>query len=539
MTVQDRVKELCNTATPCDKLQKWVRGYVPEHYKRLNIDMKEAYRLAKIGAKESLLCFNTTPFFTQAMLLGAVVDGSYNKVVVVTPSQYGKSWICGQIAIWLAFNERKVRLAGGDESTTEIIMTNVMGHMQHAHQEIKNKVLEYKDKVEKLQTSVSKKKLTFTGGGMIETITLGANVDDPMRFNKAIGRGGDYIIDECAMIPSDALAETGRREFSNKDGKKNLLFMISNPHKVGYFYNQLTDEEPEDDVLIVWMDVRTSLEEGNIPDVKRVLKSDFFKNDSTCQRYFLCELEEYSDYSMFKPMKLRDFGENLYDIFREEQFTFFLGVDSAYKGKDNIDICLSAMNKHGKVFVLDIQQIEKTGWEDGKTSEYVVKQILKVVEQFRVKYICVDVGYGVYIIENLAKYSDIYDFHVRGVNFGGGTTKERKKAKHFSAEYGANMRAELHLDLQSLMDTDKIFFTTRVSKMLEPQMAQVRSYIKGSNNKTAIMSKHLIAKKIGHSPDELDATLLSIHAMLLYNIGGGLFLYQNNDYYRGVEVNNV
>lgn len=528
MTIQDRVRELVESATPSSELREWVRGRVPEHYKRLNISMQEAYRLACIGAKESLTCFNTTPFFTQSLLFGAVVEGKYNKFVVVTPSQYGKSWICGQIGLWLAYKGKRVRLAGETEGTTDIIMANVLDHLQTAHTDIKAKAVEYKDKIEKLQTSVSKKKLTFTGGGLIETITLGATTSDPGKFNRAIGRGGNYIIDECAKIGDEALVEVGRREFSDVSGKKELLFMISNPHQMGYFYSQLTEEEPEDDTLIVWMDVRTSLEEGRIPNKERVLKSQFFKQDSTCQKYFLCELEQFSDKSMFKEPKLQDFGADFVDYAKRNGFTFFLGVDSAYKGEDDITACLSALDNHGKVHVLDMKTIKKDPqWVSGETSQRIVEQILPIIQTFHVKYVCVDEGYGVYLVETLAKYSQTYDFFLQGIHFGGSTTDERKKLNHYSAKYGANKRAEMHLDLQSLIDDEKLTMTTGVYHVLKKEMDLVRTYTKGS--KIAIIDKHRIKKKLGKSPDELDSTLLSIHAMILYNISGGIYVYQGMD----------
>lgn len=46
-----------------------------------------------------------------------------------------------------------------------------------------------------------------------------------------------------------------------------------------------------------------------------------------------------------------------------------------------------------------------------------------IIEHFEVKGVCVDVGYGVYIVEGLAHING--DFELHGINFGAGTTKER------------------------------------------------------------------------------------------------------------------
>lgn len=523
-SIQEKVVKLCNSAEPKDNLREWTRGYIPKHYKRLSIDMSEAFRLAKLGATEAITCFNTNPYFTQAMIFGAVVDylngGKYNELVIVTTSQYGKSYTMGQIANYMAYKGLTVRVASGTEANTEIIMGHVISHLQTAHSDIKSKLLvENQSKIEKLQTSVSKKKLSFKGGGMIESVTLGASTNDSKKSNNAIGRGGNYIIDEAGLVPNEAYVEIGRREFSNVDGKKDILIQISNPHRTGIFYDKLTMENPPEDRLIIWMDVRTAIEEGRIKDTEQVVNSDFFLEKSTCQRYLLCELENYSDESMFENIKINDSPIT-------EGYTYFLGIDSAYKGKDNIDVCLSAIDQYRNIRILDIVTIKKGKWVDGVTSERILEDILKIQRSVHAKFICVDIGYGVYIVEGLAKKAS--DYSVLGINFGAGTTKERVKHNHYSAKYGANMRAEMYLDAQQLIDNGKVTFTTKVAKLLSQQMQHTKSTIK-TGGKIAIIPKDEIKAKIGHSPDELDCCVLSIHAIMLYNMNGGIFVYTQNE----------
>lgn len=524
-SIQSRVLELCNSAEPKENLKKWTRGYIPKHYKRLNISMQEAKRLAVTGATEALSCFGTNLYFTQSLIFGAVIEHykshKYNQLVIVTTSQYGKSYTMGEIAIWIGANGHTLRVSGGTDATTEIIMSHVTKHIQNAHQDIKNKlIVENQNKIEKLETAVSRKKLSFKGGGSIESVTLGvSSSNDPKKGNRAIGRGGDYILDEAGLVPDDAYAEIGRREFSNVDGEKDLLIQISNPHREGTFYDKLTDENPPEDTLIIWMDARTAIEEGRIKDTKQVQESDFFRNKSTCQRYLLCELENYSDESMFNNIRLDDSP-------LKENYLYFLGVDSAYKGKDNIDVCLSCLDEYGNIRILDIETIKKGKWVDGKTSEEILKEILRIQNRVHAKFICVDIGWGVYIVEGLAKKAK--DYTVLGINFGGGTTKQRKDNNHYSAKYGANMRAEMYIDLQQLMDAGKVTMTTKVAKVLKKQMQFTKSTIK-SGGKIAIIPKDEIKAKIGHSPDELDCCVLSVHSIMLYNMNGGIYVYTQND----------
>lgn len=519
---QDKVRDLLDSAEDRENLNKWVLGYIPKHYKRISCDMGTALELAKLGVTESLTLFDTPLFFTQSLILGAAISGRYKKMAIVTTSQYGKSFTSGIIALCLANKNEPCYVAGGEQATTDMIMNNVLAHLQHADAEIQNKILDYRNKIEKLQTSVTKEKLTFKGGGLIEAITLGATTNDSKKGNKAIGRGGNYIVDEAALVPNDTVAELGRSEFATIDEKKYLIMKISNPHQRGHFYDDIMSDSVPEDELVIWMDVRTAYEENRIKTKEQVYESEFFKNDSTCQRYLVCDVEGGEGDSMFTTAQVDDS-----DI--EPGYTFFLGVDSAYKGKDSIDLCLTAVTPYGKMRVLDIISVDKGGeWKDGETSEKIIAQIVAVIRKFHVRFVCVDVGWGVYLVEGLAKESHkMMDFTVLGINFGGSTTKSRAKANHSASKYGFNMRAELHIDLQELMTAGNISFTTKCLKLLSKQLLAVRVEMK-ANGKKAIISKDIIKQEIGHSPDELDSCLLSVHSAVLYNMSGEISVYSDN-----------
>ena len=513
--VQQQVLSLMERAEPREGLKQWVNGRIPRHYKRLTASMGEAVELAKEGAAQAMAFFGTRLYFTQSLIMGAAVSGKYKKIIAVTPSQYGKSWVCGQISILLANKGRQVYVAGGNANTTEIIMNKVMHHIQGADSEVKRKLLEPADKIERLQTAMSKKKLSFRGGGLIEGISLGESFKDPKKGNSAIGRGGDYILDEASLISDDAYAELGRRDFADEGGEGYISLEISNPHNPGRFFDELTGSAVPEKCLIVWMDVRTALEEGRVKSKEQVIHSEFFKNKSTCKRYFLCELEDYSESSLFPEAAIHDGPAS-------KQWEYFLGVDSAYKGKDDIKAALSAIDGDGKIRLLDCETIKKDHWVDGETGRQVVSDLARLIKAYRVKMACVDIGYGVYIVEGLCQSQS--GCPVRGINFGAGTTKGRKEARHYAAVYGDNMRAELHLDLQDLMDNGGVTFSQKMAVMLRPQMNATRA-VRKPNGKTAIIPKDEIRQAIGKSPDELDAALLSVHAAILYLMDAETLIY--------------
>lgn len=520
--IQKRVVRLIESAEPKENLRKWVNGYIPKNYKKISIPRASAIELAKSGAAHAMAYFGTRLYFTQSLLMGASIDSQYKKIIVVTPSQYGKSWLCGQIALSWANEGRRTYVAGANGDTSDIIMSKVMDHIQTADVEIRNKLLETADKLEKLQTGASKGKIALKGGGFVEGITLGDTYKADKKKNKAIGRGGDFIIDEASLVSKEAYAEMGRSEFASEDGEEFVRFEISNPHEPGRFMDKLTMQEVPADTLIVWMDVRTAYEEGRVKTKEQVTESEFFQNISTCRRYLLCELEDYSESSLFgKP--------EVDDSLLTDDCTYFLGIDSAHRGKDGIEAVLSAVDTSGKIRVIDHVAIDKGDeWIDGETSIRIINQIMRIIRTYDVKAVCIDIGQGIWLVEGLSQRADT--FVVKGVNFGAGTTKARKDAKHFAAVWGDNKRAEMHLDLQDLIENNGVTFTTEMTAVLKDQMNAVRGIrTKKDGGKTRIIPKDEIKKILGKSPDELDATLLAIHAVIIYLMNDSILLYQNDD----------
>ena len=514
---QKRVIELLDSTTPNEELNSWGIGCIPKHYKRLSVSMEEARELAEIGYKETFMYFGNQLYFTQALIIGAIISGKYTDIVAVTPSQYGKSWTLGQLGILRANQGSKVYVAGDCSNTTEIIMGKVMEHLQTVDDEVKSKLLEPADKIERLQTSLSKKNVGFKGSGLIKGISLGETFTSQLKGNNAIGLAGDTLIDEASRIQDDTYAELGRRQFASEDGIEFANVRISNPHNAGKFWDDLTADVVPPKTLIIWMDARTALEEGRIKSKEQIINSEFFKNKSTCKRYLLCELEDYSEESLF--------GEPVIDDSPlQDDYEYYLGVDSAYKGKDGIEATLTAITRDGQVRVIDHITVDKQGWIDGVTSQAIIKTLLKIINKYRIKQVCVDIGYGVYMVEGLTQKA--VNFDIKGINFGSSPTPARVKQRHFSAEYASNKRAEMYLDLQSLMDDNKITFTQSMANDLRDEMNATQA-TRLKNGKTAIIAKEQIKQVLGRSPDLTDSVVLSIHALILHQLDGGILVYQD------------
>ena len=95
--------------------------------------------------------------FYAGSINGGCGKWKYDNIIVVTPSQYGKSWLSSRIAVWLADHNRRCawRVV---KDTTDIIMQHVTDTLQTVDESIARKLLEPVDKLERLQTGLSKER---------------------------------------------------------------------------------------------------------------------------------------------------------------------------------------------------------------------------------------------------------------------------------------------------------------------------------------------------------------------------------------------
>lgn len=197
--------------------------------------------------------------------------------------------------------------------------------------------------------------------------------------------------------------------------------------------------------------------------------------------------------------------------YRGDYVQYFLGIDAAYRGKDNICIALNAVSDDGISHIEEVLTVDKGEWVDGVTSEQIIEDISRIIRRYRVTYTCIDIGFGVWLVEGLAKRG----FAVKGINFGEQPTKGRVKANQYAAKNAQNKRAEMHLDLQDLIENNYVEFSEQSYDKVKDIFPYVTSERK-ANGKIQVIKKSEIKAQTGRSPDELDAILLSIHAPLIF-----------------------
>lgn len=485
------------------ELEAWLIGKIPKHYKRITVDYAEMMRLAKLGASTMAAAYGIKLFFSQAVIAGAVLDEKYKEIVIVTCSQYGKSWLMGHLGLYRAYSGAKQYIAGAAANTTQIIMGQTIAATQEASDEIKKALTMKRSEIDRLTSSVSKQRLAFSTGGFVEAITLGDVYSDNLTANKAVGRAGDFIIDEAALVSEQSFIEMGRREFAKIDGTKYKSIMISNPHKPGFFYDKLTQPNPPEDTFILWMDALTAVEEERFTK-ETVFNSDFAKNKSSLRRYLLCVLDQDGG-GMFDVPKVHAEPVN------NPHAMNFLGIDSAYKGKDDLYVARTEVDKNG-IRVEEVFEMDTHHWIEGVTSNDIIRGIAKVDRAYHAANTCVDTGSGIWLNEGLKQYG----VNSHGINFSERPTSWRvKEHRAYSATNALNKRAEMHLDLADLIEHGAISFSKQAYDQIKGALPYINSTRK-SNGKIKINDKEEVKAIIKHSPDALDAVLLSIHAMIQY-----------------------
>lgn len=513
MSAKEELKALLRQRTDADDLKPWIIGNIPQHIRRLYCPKHpDPTDLAILGAKTIATYFDEKLFYCQSLIAGALLSSSYSKIYVITPSQYGKSWLLGRLALYLAANQKPVYITGATGDVTNIIMNHMVTSLSSVHQSVTDKLLTKKSQIEKLQTSLSKQKIAFTDGGFVEPVSLGDSFMDNLMQNKGVGRSGYFIVDEAALVSDKSIAELGRREFSNIDKTSYPMIQISNPHAPGTFYNNMIEENPPDDTFILWIDALTGVEEDRF-SAEQVLNSDFAKNESTCRRYLLCELETMSQSMFVDPLVYSD-EEEYKDVLDSEYKYHFLGIDAAYRGKDKISLCHAEVLDEGILHIPEIYDImtpEGDDWETGTTSEHILDDIATIARHTHAARICVDIGFGVWLVEGLARRG----LPVVGINFASKPTPGRVSAGHYAAVNAQNVRAEMHLDLQNILDNNKLVISEKAYSQIKEVLPHV-GYERKASGKIQIRPKSEIKARIGHSPDNFDSLLLSIHAAITF-----------------------
>lgn len=196
----------------------------------------------------------------------------------------------------------------------------------------------------------------------------------------------------------------------------------------------------------------------------------------------------------------------------------FMGIDSAYKGADSLIVTIVTLNiSPERIWVsLDYQEDMKTRypvWDDTMTTLNICLDVLKLVERYGIERVSIDIGMGVQLYETLLRLSP--DLDIEPVAFGSLPTEWRAETD-FNAKWALNKRAEMHLDLKELCESQMMFIAPEYYDELIKQIREVGNSEQGQ--KIKIEAKKEIKRRLGQSPDALDSLCLAVRSLVLSGI---------------------
>ena len=525
---KEKLSILLDTVTPQEELKDAVKGKIPKHFKRNSIREREGFEKEleyyKLGFTTALSEFNIELWWSQAVQFGAFLSGKYKTGYCVATPRYGKSFLCGIMANHFAYEGENCYAVGSTQEYSGIIIQHAREILVKSHPEVKE-MLTFGDsdissvdkRLKRGLSSFSSEGFSFRNGGKLEGLSAGSNFTDPSKIH-VIGRGGNMFGDEASDISPIALGHMGRREFESDDGRKLIMYLISNPRSLNNFFDFMTKEDLADDEFIMWLDVVTAIEEGSIKYTKEeLMRSQFTITEDSIRENLLCEFPtERSNFFEASPDILDSFDAN------GKNLDYFIGVDSAYKGSDSIQVTVSVVDESNHATVLDTKDIKPKEWIDGITAIDIVNKIVTLANRLNAKGIAIDAGGGAHIVQPLKmrRLSGQLKCPVYDINFGGKATEIKKMAKEPSAEYAFNRRAEMHLMLRGMMEAQRVSFVRKVWDLISREMAFVSEIQKPEDRLVKIRPKSEIKKLLQRSPDELDSVILSLHCAELYYLGG-------------------
>lgn len=525
---KEKLSILLDTVTPQEELKDAVKGKIPKHFKRNSIREREGFEKEleyyKLGFTTALSEFNIELWWSQAVQFGAFLSGKYKTGYCVATPRYGKSFLCGIMANHFAYEGENCYAVGSTQEYSGIIIQHAREILVKSHPEVKE-MLTFGDsdisavdkRLKRGLSSFSSEGFSFRNGGKLEGLSAGSNFTDPSKIH-VIGRGGNMFGDEASDISPIALGHMGRREFESDDGRKLIMYLISNPRSLNNFFDFMTKEDLADDEFVMWLDVVTAIEEGSIKYTKEeLMRSQFTITEDSIRENLLCEFPtERSNFFEASPDILDSFDAN------GKNLDYFIGVDSAYKGSDSIQVTVSVVDESNHATVLDTKDIKPKEWVDGITAIDIVNKIVTLANRLNAKGIAIDAGGGAHIVQPLKmrRLSGQLKCPVYDINFGGKVTEIKKLAKEPSAEYALNRRAEMHLMLRGMMEAQRVSFVRKVWDLISREMAFVSEIQKPEDRLVKIRPKSEIKKLLQRSPDELDSVMLSLHCAELYYLGG-------------------
>jgi hypothetical protein len=442
-------------------------------------------------------------------------DGMYlvGKSLIPTHNSFLNAFIAIANA---ALGGKEVRIGGATRDKAGLIQEKIVSLLPTASKEIQDGLVITDDdgdvnkKVQRLATQASKEALAWKSGGSIKLFSTNETKKSAdIAAAGAVGVGGDVVLLDEIQIMSPVGFRTASRFFmENNDTKR---FCVGNPQINGHFRDLYDDPT----TFVVHMNDSSAIIEGRM--TRRQMELTGMPTYSNEYRSFVL--------TEFPPSNAGNrFFTTLPSVYDKTAFPTpsqkisFMGIDSAYKGADSLIVTIVTLNiSPERIWVsLDYQEDMKTRypvWDDTMTTLNICLDVLKLVERYGIERVSIDIGMGVQLYETLLRLSP--DLDIEPVAFGSLPTEWRAETD-FNAKWALNKRAEMHLDLKELCESQMMFIAPEYYDDLIKQIREVGNSEQGQ--KIKIEAKKEIKRRLGQSPDALDSLCLAVRSLVLSGI---------------------
>lgn len=442
-------------------------------------------------------------------------DGLYlvGKSLIPTHNSFLNAFIAIANA---ALGGKEVRIGGATRDKAGLIQEKIVSLLPTASKEIQDGLVITDDdgdvnkKVQRLATQASKEALAWKSGGSIKLFSTNETKKSAdIAAAGAVGVGGDVVLLDEIQIMSPVGFRTASRFFmENNDTKR---FCVGNPQINGHFRDLYDDPTTfvvhmnDSSAIIEGRMTRRQMELTGMPTYSNEYRSFVlteFPPDNSGNRFFTTLPSVYDKTAFPTP----------------SQKISFMGIDSAYKGADSLIVTIVTLNiSPERIWVsLDYQEDMKTRypvWDDTMTTLNICLDVLKLVERYGIERVSIDIGMGVQLYETLLRLSP--DLDIEPVAFGSLPTEWRAETD-FNAKWALNKRAEMHLDLKELCESQMMFIAPEYYDDLIKQIREVGNSEQGQ--KIKIEAKKEIKRRLGQSPDALDSLCLAVRSLVLSGI---------------------
>ena len=442
-------------------------------------------------------------------------DGMYlvGKSLIPTHNSFLNAFIAIANA---ALGGKEVRIGGATRDKAGLIQEKVVSLLPTASKEIQDGLVITDDdgdvnkKVQRLATQASKEALAWKSGGSIKLFSTNETKKSAdIAAAGAVGVGGDVVLLDEIQIMSPVGFRTASRFFmENNDTKR---FCVGNPQINGHFRDLYDDPT----TFVVHMNDSSAIIEGRM--TRRQMELTGMPTYSNEYRSFiLCDFPPDNSGNRFFTTLPSVYDKTAFPT--PSQKISFMGIDSAYKGADSLIVTIVTLNiSPERIWVsLDYQEDMKTRypvWDDTMTTLNICLDVLKLVERYGIERVSIDIGMGVQLYETLLRLSP--DLDIEPVAFGSLPTEWRAETD-FNAKWALNKRAEMHLDLKELCESQMMFIAPEYYDDLIKQIREVGNSEQGQ--KIKIEAKKEIKRRLGQSPDALDSLCLAVRSLVLSGI---------------------